>query len=266
MLARRPGLSIAVAFIVGILAVRFFPGSQEYMVYLCVAAILIAAALFFVKPKQLDPPPMPDGYAEPFLPRPGWLARRGLNIFILALAVLAVFFGMVRQTLWQDGLDAARESIPGKYYFNATLLALTPSQQHETEAGEWKIQALMLLADGKSVSIPVRITGRRGAEFRRGDILETRLRKFWNQPKAFPGAFDYFAWLERNGLAESLSVALPRAGQEQRELYRVRFASYYDPAAARHRPDTFQSDQSHHPLRRGRHGTDACRHDLWLSR
>jgi ComEC/Rec2-related protein len=221
MLARRPGLTIAVAFIVGILAVRFLPGSQEYMGYLCVAAIVIAAALFFAKPKPSVLPPMPDGYSEAILPRPGWLARRGLGIFILALAVAALFFGMARQALWQDGLDAARESIPGKYYFNATLLALTPSKQHENEEGEWKIQALMLLADGKSVSIPVRLTGRRGAEFRRGDILETRLRKFWNQPKAFPGAFDYFAWLERNGLAESFSVALPRAGQEQRDLYRV---------------------------------------------
>ncbi len=221
MLARRPGLTIAVAFIAGILAVRFLPGSQQYMWWLLAFAVAVIVALFFIKPKQSDPPTLPAGYAEAILPTPGWLARRNINIFLLALAILALFAGMARQASWQHGLESARNSLPDKYYFNATLLALTPSQQHDDEEGEWKIQAQILLADGKNVDIPIRLTGRRSVEFRRGDILETRLRKSWNQPKAFPGAFDYFAWLERNGLAESLTIALPREGQEQRELYHI---------------------------------------------
>ncbi len=222
MLACRPMLSFAIAVMAGAMLARLAP---ELMAWHGVGwlVFLVLATWFLLTPRTAPDPEslgLPSGYARHVVPTPGFVARRGLNRFILIACLGFFLLGALRQAAWRERLEPAR--LPERNWFDATLLALAPSRQHAGQGGRWRVAALLLAADGKRLDgVPVRLSGPAGEDFRRGDLVSARVRRELVRPPAFPGTFDFRFWLERDGLAGSLSVAALRRGEEKADRYTV---------------------------------------------
>ncbi|MCC8191033.1 MAG: ComEC family competence protein, partial [Planctomycetes bacterium] len=209
VLACRPMLPFAVAVMGGAIVARRF---QEVVAYRHAGVgIFILLAIWFVctpgKAPLLDP--LPDGREAFVQARPGPIARRGLNRFILLFGFGFFLLAVYRQAAWQDYLSPDR--LPESRWFDATVIAAAPCREYVGERGPWRVAAHLVTVDGQGVEpVPVRLSGPEGTDFRRGDVLHCRVRRDPLRPKAFPGAFDLRRWLERDGLAATLTVVRPR--------------------------------------------------------
>ncbi len=231
MLARRPMLCFALALMAGVIATRFLPWVATCRGYGW--ALFAVLAVWFalnpaaksgpqfesppLEPAPLDPPSafesMPAAYRTHIVPEPGFLPRRGLNRFILVACLAAFLLGSLRQNVWERQLDPRQ--IPAEPWFEARLLATEPARIHSGEAGRWSSSARILEVNGKPFpgETPVRLFGPDGPDFRRGDLIVGRMRKDRPGVLAHPGAFDYQALLERNGLVGSLSLVQRRTAE-----------------------------------------------------
>lgn len=213
MLASRPMLSFAGALMAGVIVCRLCPGLLSAVPY-GVVLFFLASAWFVATPSRrpVEPPAaLPASYAEHIFPAPGFLARRGLNRFVLIAALGCFLIGAFRQKGWSRKFDA--DALPAAHYFDATLLALAPSHDYAGKKGAWRVPARLLTVDGKpAVAASVRLTGPAGVSFRRGDMLNARVRRVTLNEPAFPGDFDSRFWLERDGLVGTLAVARPGRG------------------------------------------------------
>lgn len=222
MLQRRPILVFAVAFIAGVLAVRHLPWLYAYVWLAWLAAGIAAAALFFRPPAPpAVPSNLPGEYVRDMFPSPGLIAGRGAGRFMVAIMLALLALGMQRQHGWRERVEQARAALPDKTFFNGVLLANAPMRNYPGEEGEWRISAVLLSADGVPASVPVSLSASPGPDFRRGDLLDARLRIREDYPRTFPGAFDFRQWLERDGLVASLAVVKPRGREGERPPYRV---------------------------------------------
>ena len=209
MLACRPMLCFAVAVMLGAVAARRFPAAHGHCLWgwLAFGGLLL---WFLLRKKRVDSPPpaLPDGYAEFILARPGFIASRGLNLFILIVCLGLFLLSFPRHERWKEGLASSR--LPERQWFDAHLIALEPCREHAAESGAWRSAALLATADGKSAGmVPLRLSGPGGPDFRRGDVIQCRVRAQTNSVKPHPGAFDAALWLEKDGLAASLSIVKP---------------------------------------------------------
>ncbi len=212
MLACRPMLSFALAVMAGVVAARYRPDILEYALYGWLAFFALAV-WFCLTPKPLPAPPetLPVGYAEHIFARPGFLARRGLNRFVLIACFGFILIAASRQNQWREYLSPTR--LPEARWFDAHLIALAPIRDHVDETGAWRVPAILITVDGKPADgPPVRLSGRGDAPFRRGDIIQTRVRRDDISPRPYPGAFDFRGWLERDGLAAALTAEPNRRG------------------------------------------------------
>ncbi|MDR1611179.1 MAG: ComEC/Rec2 family competence protein [Planctomycetota bacterium] len=223
MFLARPAFGIAFAFMLGSLAARYFPPLLEW-VWMGWLVVLPPAVLFFL-PKRIPaieaPERLPAEYIPLILPMPGWIARGGSALFILAISVAALFLGAYRQAGWSARLEADRARVP-EGFFDATLVAASPMRDHPGQKGRWRIQAEILSVNGEGIPrTPVRLSGPEGPTFRRGDMIRARMRRETLHPPAFPGAFDVSSWMERDGVAVSLAVVRPPAGKKEKPAYEV---------------------------------------------
>lgn len=177
MLACRPMLCFALSVMAGAVLARRHPelSAWTWCGWLLFAMLSI---WFILTPRRIQHPEikLPVGYGEYILTSPGFFARRGLNRFMIisSLAVLLLVFP--RYDAWRARLDTDR--LPEKRWYDATLLTLGPCREHEGEDGRWRIAARLLAADGRDMgSFPVRLSGPEGADFRRGDIIQCRVRR-----------------------------------------------------------------------------------------
>ncbi len=203
MLACRPMLSFAVAAMAGVLACRSHPGIALLLPAGFLTLLVLILLHWRAKPRPVPLPAAP--YAAHLHPVPGPLARRGLNRFIL-LACLAVFLlGVQRQTQWRETVASSR--LPEAAWFRASLVADAPNRDYPGQRGRWRVPATLFLVDGKGVAdISVHLQGSDDVVFRRGDIVQARVRRLPSRPPAFPGAFDAAFFLERAGAAAALGV------------------------------------------------------------
>jgi ComEC/Rec2-related protein len=205
-------LCFAVAVMAGATAMRIWPEWADWLSFGWLAAAV--PILFWL---VLPPAPavvslhkIPEGYARHILPRPGFFARRGLNTFMLLAGILFFLTGAWRQVSWQSGKEAGLNRLPREIWFNATFTALEPCRLLP-DGGAWRVKAVLVSAnDGANVNLPVRLSGPAGIDFRRGDIILTRVRREELRQPAYPGAFDFSLWLERDGMFASFAVARPR--------------------------------------------------------
>lgn len=212
MLACRPMLCFAVAVMAGVLAERFRPGCAALLpVGLCV--FLVLAGLFACVPPRCNGISSDSPYARYIMPVPGALARRGVNRFILVACFGFFLLGCARQAQWRAGFEQAR--LPDSRWFRASLVAGAPNRAHPDETGRWRVPATLYVVDGKGVAdVAVQVQGGDNVSFRRGDILEARVRRLSEQPRAFPGAFDFSFLLERSGCVATLEVVKAGRGGE----------------------------------------------------
>lgn len=213
-------LCFAVAVMGGILVARFHPGLHSLPVVGWPVFALLSVLFCLGRDRDLPPPAgMPAAYIPLIVPRPGFVARRGLNRAVLLLCAAFFLIGFMRQVHWAESRDPAR--LPERRWFQATLQVAAPSSEHDRESGRWRVGARLLTADGDDAGgLPVRLSGPRGREFRRGDVVVARVRLSDVHPPAYPGAFDFRFWLERDGLVATLDVVQPRADKKG-EPYRV---------------------------------------------
>lgn len=220
MLACRPMLCFALAVMAGVVAARYCPEYFRY-VHFGWLSFFVLVGWFILTPRSGAPSSvdLPEGYDGHIFPRPGFLARRGLNRFILIACLGFFLVAAWRQNAWHQNRDP--QHLPGRW-FTADLVALGPCREHPGERGDWRVPALLLSADGKDMRrYPVRLSGPEGADFRRGDIIQCRVRRDDFRVRPFPGAFDFRFWLERGGLAASLAVTKPRRAGSDSPLYTV---------------------------------------------
>lgn len=214
-------LTLAVTFTAGALATRFWPQTIQWVGWVWAAAGVAFLTLSARPPKnEAFPASLPEEYRRHIFPARGLLARRGIGRFMLALALSALALGMHRQNAWEVELTAARDMAARSGVFSASLLALEPGRSFQGAESGWRIGALLLTANGEEVSVPVRLFGK-GPAFRRGDVLNARVRFRENYPRTFPGAFNVRLWLERDGHAASLDVLAPRGKNMEKPPYEI---------------------------------------------
>lgn len=211
MLACRPMLCFAVALMSGIVLARYHPEAHALSLYGWPAFALLAVC-YCVRPgKPPQPPPagIPVAYVPHIIPRAGFIARHGLGAGVLLLCLAFFLVGLTRQACWEESRDPAR--LPQRRWFQATFQAMAPSSEHGGEAGRWRVPARLLTVDGKAAGgVPVRLSGPREGEFRRGDMLTARVHMGTVHPPTYPGAYDFRFWLERDGLVASMDVTRSR--------------------------------------------------------
>lgn len=207
MLACRPMLSLAVALLAGILIERYLRCFANVWLFAALA-FAVCGLLFFLSPQRYSssiPESLPASYARHIVPVPGYFARRGLNRFILLLCLAAMIAGLARQYAWRRA--RVPERLPEKHWFTARLVAREPSHSFPGEDGYVSVAAGLISVDGETVdAIPVRLRCGEVAPFRRGDILYGRVRRMGDAPPAFPGAFEFGFFLERDGLLATLQA------------------------------------------------------------
>ncbi len=213
MLARRPMLCLALALMAGVVAARIQPQIERHLFYAWVL-LSVAALWFMLTPRLNDLSPadaIPLPYRPYIQPYPGFIAKRGINRCIIILSLAAFLFGCHRQIQWRKNLAA--QKLPEKTWFEARLAALAPSRIHAGQTGRWDCAAEVLEADGKPLqpTVKVRLFGPEGPPIKRGDHIHGRVRKDSPFVLAHPGAFDYQALLERDGLVASLTLVKPRS-------------------------------------------------------
>lgn len=211
MLACRPMLSLALAAIAGVLTMRMYP-ELAYVLPYGWFFFLGLSAWFLLRPGAAlpaVPDTLPDAYVRHIMLRPGFLARRGLNRFILLLCLACLLAAMQRQGEWREHMDVG--SLPENRYFSAVLLMDAPSRRHADENGRIKVPARLLLANGHDAGkVRVQFYSTPGGTFRRGDVVRARVRLSIPRVKSHPGAFDRRFWLERDGLAASVNAIRTR--------------------------------------------------------
>lgn len=214
-------LCFAIAAMAGVLLARLVPQSCVLSPYGWLL-FAVLAIWFTLTPKKSDPidaPTIPDAYIPHILPRPGALAARGMNRFIIIAGLGFFLLAIARQNAWHNEHDSAR--LPARQWFDATLVAMGPSREHGGPPGRWRIPARLLQVDGTPADLPVRLNGKEGTEFRRGDIIRARVRMGGFSPRAHPGAFDFRFWLESDGLNASLDIVKPRRSGDRVAPYEV---------------------------------------------
>ncbi len=214
MLACRPMLCFAVAVMAGIVLARYRPdcvGLVPYGWFLFLALIL-----WFARSRERTPaePTLPTGYAQHILARPGWIARRGLNRFILIVCLGFILLGMMRQDAWRRSRAAVR--VPERQWFDAMMEATAPVGDVSGGA-RWRTSVRLLTVDGVPLDnpVPLRLLADTGEPVRRGDFVQARLRLYDESPRAYPGAFDFAFFLERDGLLGTAEVVQSRKRGDQ---------------------------------------------------
>ena len=206
-------LCFAVAVMAGVVAMRLHPGGEPYLVYGWLAFVLCLGAFLFPSSRgaaPADTTAIPESYVPHILPRPGFIASRGLNRFMVVACLGLSLLGAERQSLWRTRLDPGR--LPEARWFDASLMADEPSRPHPNETGQWRSSARLLLTDGVDAGgVPVQLQGSGDVFFRRGDVVRARVRRLSTSPRAYPGAFDFAFYLERTGSIAILEVAKPSA-------------------------------------------------------
>lgn len=208
MLACRPTLVLAAAIMAGALVERHLILIAAYWP-IALAICLAAITGFLALPPAPPPTPtetMPESYRKHILPVPGFWAKRGLNKFMLLLGLGAFFLGMTAQHSWQIKLDPDR--LPNQRNFSATLVTRAPSRIYPGQSGPVSVAASLVAVNGKRITpVPVRFHTRQSISFRRGDMLRGRMQVWKDSPRAYPGAFDYAFFRERDGLAGTVSAS-----------------------------------------------------------
>ncbi|MCC8180601.1 MAG: ComEC/Rec2 family competence protein, partial [Planctomycetes bacterium] len=211
MLARRPLLVYAIAAMAGIVWARYYPAWIGWTAMAACIVFVCLTAWYLLTPYPLRPPPesLPEEYRPHILPVPGFFARRGLNRFMLITSLVCLLLGMARQ--WRHGEDMAAERLPETDFFTATFIPLSPRTDYPGQEEWWRVPALLVSVGGEPADgIRVRLTGRAGPDFRRGDLVSARVRKEYVPVRAFPHAFDPRFWLERDRQAAGLAVVRSR--------------------------------------------------------
>ncbi len=177
-------------------------------------------AWFLFSPKEPGPPLVrtPEAYRPHIVARPGFIARRGLNRFMIILSIAAFLLGYNRQVQWERETDPSR--LPTRRWFTATFLTTTPTRIHPDSEGRWRCDALLLDVDGKPVPdpLPLRVYGTDGEPARRGDRLHARVRLSIPEAPEYPGAFDFRFFLNRDGVLASAFIVKPRPGRDEPDL------------------------------------------------
>lgn len=230
MLACRPMLSLAVAVMAGVLLERYIPLFENYWPY---GLLILAVAIgLFSMTKARSPTAFPESLPEEYrplvAPMPGFFASRGLNRFILILCLGAAFVGMARQAAWRRELDPDR--LPGKRWFNAGLVALAPSHAYPGETGGVSIRADLVEVNGQPVAgLPLRLRSNDDFTFRRGDVLHCRVEKMGVYPPAYPGAFSFAFFIERDRQLGTVRIVKPFPARENDTRPKLRVTPRYDP-------------------------------------
>ncbi|MCD7897763.1 MAG: ComEC family competence protein [Planctomycetaceae bacterium] len=219
MLACRPTLCLAVAVVAGICARVYFPFQGELLGTVVVIFVPFLA-WFLLSPHEPGPPlvKVSEAYRPHIVARPGFIARRGLNRFMILLSIVAFLLGFYRQVQWERETDPDR--LPSRRWFTATLLTTTPTRIHPGSEGRWRCDALLLDVDGKPIQKPLslRVYGTDGDPARRGDRLHARVRLSIPEAPDYPGAFDFRFFLNRDGILASAFIVKPRPGRDEPEL------------------------------------------------
>ncbi|MCD8351674.1 MAG: ComEC family competence protein [Planctomycetaceae bacterium] len=209
MLACRPMLCFAVAVMTGIILARYWPGGVGLVPFGWL--LFLALFLWFSRSRERTAPEpnLPEGYANHILARPGWVARRGLNRFILIACFGLVLLGMMRQDAWRRSREAVH--LPERHWFDAMMEATAPVGDVASGA-RWRTSVRLLTVDGVPLAkpIPLRVLASNGEPVRRGDFIKARLRLYDESPRAYPGAFDFAFFLERDGLVGTAEVVQSR--------------------------------------------------------
>lgn len=215
MLACRPMLPLALSVAAGVLAGRFCPWLAEHA---AAGWIVFAAALVWFFRRRENAPAValektPESYLPHILPKPGFIARHGLNAFLVVVCIGCFFVAAWRQGVWHSRIDSGR--LPKRVWFDAVLVVDAPNRLNSLASGEWRVPARIVSVNGKvAEEIPVRFYGAAEERLRRGDMVETRIRVSPPRPPAYPGAFNGAFWLERDGLVANAAVARGRDGGE----------------------------------------------------
>lgn len=209
MLACRPMLFLAGMVMAGALVERRCELFSGFWLFgLC--AVLTGFIWFAAKaPAQRPdiPDSLPEAYRKYIQPTPGYFSSRGINRFMLVLGLAVFFLAATRQYVWNEHLDPGR--LPSQRWFSARLVADAPSHAYPGQTGGVSIPARIIEIDGGEIHhpLPVRLRCREFVSFRRGDIVGGRIEVWRDSPVAFPGAFDFSLFRERDGLVGTVNAA-----------------------------------------------------------
>lgn len=210
-------LCFALSLMAGVVAQRWFPAT--WTVWPWLAALLCVSGIYvLLTPRPTDrstSAAIPEAYHPHILASPGYFARRGLNRVVLLGCLACFFLGAARQRTWHESFSPSR--LPDALWFQADLIARAPSHDYPGAPGPWRVPALLISVDGSSVEPPIliRLSGPDKGRFRRGDKITARVHRNTITPPAYPRAFDYALWLERDGMNGSLSIPTTRTAGYQ---------------------------------------------------